>query len=87
LSDEVAACISGVEVVTTRIPGSEPVDLEHTSKIKFWDKRASLELLGRHLKLFTDKIEFTDKVAEKSYIERLRRAKARLKADAGRQAA
>jgi hypothetical protein len=48
-------------VVTSRIPGGEPADVEHTAKIKFWDKRGSLELLGRHLKLFTDKTELTGK--------------------------
>jgi phage terminase small subunit len=26
-------------------------------KVKFWDKKGALELLGKHLKLFTDKIE------------------------------
>ena len=61
LPDNIAAAVSSVEVVTSRIPGSDPVEVEHTSKIKFWDKRGSLELLGRHLKLFTDKVEFPDK--------------------------
>ena len=57
LPDEISASVSSVEVVTSKIPGTDPVEVEHVSKIKFWDKRASLELLGRHLKLFTDKIE------------------------------
>lgn len=59
LPPEIAASISSVEVVTSRVPGSDPVELEYTSKIKFWDKRGSLELLGKHLKLFTDKTELT----------------------------
>lgn len=54
---EIAASISSIEVVTTRIPGSDPVEVEYTAKMKFWDKRSSLELLGKHLKMFTDKIE------------------------------
>jgi phage terminase small subunit len=31
------------------------------TKIKFWDKTKGLELLGKHLKLFTDKTELTGK--------------------------
>ena len=54
LPDDVAKAVSSVEVVTSRIPGTDPVEVEHVSKIKFWDKRASLELLGKHLKLFND---------------------------------
>lgn len=61
LPDHVRRSISSVEVVTSRAPGGEPEDVEHTAKIRFWDKRGSLELLGKHLKLFTDRIEITDK--------------------------
>ena len=62
LPDHIAASVSSVEVVTSRIPGTDPVEVEHTSKIKFWDKRGSLELLGKHLVLFTDKIDLTANV-------------------------
>lgn len=61
LPDEIAASVSSIEVVTSRIPGGEPSEVEHTAKIKFWDKRGSLELLGRHLKMFTDKTEVSGK--------------------------
>jgi phage terminase small subunit len=33
-------------------------------KVKFWDKTKTLELTGRHLKLFTDKLEHTGKDGE-----------------------
>jgi phage terminase small subunit len=76
LPDEIAASISSIEVVTSKIPGSDPVEVEHTAKIKFWDKRGSLEMLGRHLKLFTDKIE-VDVTA--SLADRIKEARERTK--------
>ena len=54
---EVAASISSVEVVTKTCPGTDPVEVEYVSKIKFWDKPKSVELAGKHLKLFTEKVE------------------------------
>jgi len=59
LSDDIAAAVSSVEVVTSAIPGTKPVEVEYVSKIKLWDKKGSLELAGKHLKLFTDKTEVT----------------------------
>ena len=59
LPDEVAASVSSVKVTSKQSPGSDPVDVEYVTEIKFWDKKGSLELLGRHLKLFTDKSEVT----------------------------
>lgn len=61
LPESISGSISSVEVVTSKIPGGEPTEVEHTARIKFWDKKGSLELLGRHLKLFTDKTELTGK--------------------------
>lgn len=37
--------------------GENRIELGQTRKLKFWDKPKALELLGKHLKLFTDKVE------------------------------
>jgi phage terminase small subunit len=59
LPDEVAAAIQSVEVVTKRVEGGEDHEVEYVHKIKMADKKASLELLGKHLKLFADRTELT----------------------------
>lgn len=56
LPDEVAACIASVEVVTK--PGVDEdgeKTVERVHKIRFWDKRGALDLLGRHLALFVER--------------------------------
>ena len=68
LPADIAAAVSSIKVVTSRIPGTDPVEVEHTSEIKFWDKRGSLELLGKHLKLFTDKVEHSGGVTLESLV-------------------
>lgn len=50
--DDIAASVASVEVVTKTMPGSGPTEIEYVTKIRLWDKRGSLELLGRHLRLF-----------------------------------
>ncbi|MGB5834806.1 MAG: terminase small subunit, partial [Thiohalocapsa sp.] len=57
LPDDATAALSSFDVVTRRIPGGEAAEVEYVAKVKLWDKRGSLELLGKHLKLFTDKID------------------------------
>lgn len=59
LPDEVTAAIQSVEVVTKRVDGGEDHEVEYVHKIKMADKKASLELLGKHLKLFADRTELT----------------------------
>jgi len=54
LDDDTAATIAGIEV--TEIETGEEKPLTRIKKIKRWDKTKNLELLGRHLALFTDKI-------------------------------
>lgn len=60
LDDDIAAALQSVEVVT-RISGEEDEYgnkiVDHVHKVRLNDKKAALELMGKHLKLFTDKIE------------------------------
>lgn len=64
LPAEVAASVQSVEVVTR--PGAE-VDangnrtIEYVHKIKLADKKGPLELLGKHLSVFVDRVEHTGK--------------------------
>lgn len=61
LPDELTAAIQSIEVVTKRVGSGEDAEVEYIHKIKMADKKASLELLGKHLKLFADKVEVTGK--------------------------
>jgi len=56
LPEEVARAIGGIDHQTIGT-GSDAIGM--TSKIKIIDKKGSLELLGKHLKMFTDKTEIT----------------------------
>jgi phage terminase small subunit len=55
--DDTAAAVAGVETQEQlgREDGDAPVVL--TRKVRRWDKKGSLELLGKHLGLFKDKVE------------------------------
>jgi len=59
MPEDVARAIGGMDLAKIgRGPGSEP---EIIKKIKLIDKKGALELLGRHMKMFTDKTEVTGK--------------------------
>lgn len=64
LDDDAAGCISAIEVVTKRVPGSDDNEVEHTAKIKLWDKGSALLNMGKHLGMFTEKHEVTGKDGE-----------------------
>ena len=58
LDDDTAACLAGMEVEDLfDWNGEEKEQTGFCRKIKFADKGANLERLGRYLKLFTDKVE------------------------------
>jgi phage terminase small subunit len=54
LDDDTAAAVAGLDIV---MQGNQDVGYAQVLKVKLSDKRASLELLGRHLKLFSDRTE------------------------------
>jgi phage terminase small subunit len=75
LPDDVAATIASVEVVKKNLfPDDDQVDLVH--KVKLWPKDRILEMLGKHFKLVTDRVEIT---GDEELIARLQRARARSK--------
>ena len=53
LDDAAAACVAGCDLVTISKGEGE---VEHVAKIKLADKLKALELAGRHLGLFNDKL-------------------------------
>lgn len=60
LNDDIAAAVQSVEVITKQT-GKDDSEIEYVHKIKLADKKAALELLGKNLKLFADRVEHTGK--------------------------
>ena len=59
LDDDTAAAIQSIEVVTKYLPtqeGEEP-EVEYVHKVKLADKKGPLELIGKHLAMWTEKHE------------------------------
>lgn len=70
--DDTAASISSIEVVTRQtgvVNQDGTKEVEHVHKIKTWDKNSALEKLGKHLTMFTDRVQI-DLKAEVTQIER-----------------
>lgn len=62
IPEAVRKCISSVESFEEyQGAGKDRLYIGETKKIKFWDKTKSLDLLGRHLALFTDNIDLSSK--------------------------
>lgn len=76
-SDDFAASVSSIKVVTKTLPGQsdegqEPqghggtltrrsANVEYVHEIKVWDKNSALEKLAKHLGMFIEKVEHTGK--------------------------
>jgi len=65
LDDDAAACLSSIEITTRKVRGGDDDEVEQVFKVRLWDKRAALVDVGRHLGMFTDKLELgiTDSLA------------------------
>jgi len=78
LDDQTAASLAGIEheKLFEHFGKGQAKEVGTTTKIKIADKGINLERLGRHLKLFTDKIEHSglDGLADK--LNRVRQRKA-----------
>lgn len=75
LDDETASTVAAIEVVTRRTPGAgEEAEIEYVHKIKQWDKLGALTQIGRHLGMFTDKlqVDVSDELASRLQIARQR---------------
>lgn len=72
---DVRRAIAGVETYYEKVGSDEDgnPDLCTVKKLKFWDKTKALEMLGRHLKLFTDKVEHSGTVNLADRLARFRK--------------
>jgi phage terminase small subunit len=73
IPEDTRRAISSIKVKSERVPGDEDTEV-WTTEIKLWDKPGSLVALGKHLKLFTEKVEhsfaeLTDEQLEARYRE------------------
>jgi phage terminase small subunit len=60
IPEDIARAISGIEIEKVfDYEGGHKVQTGTVQKVKFWDKVKSLELLGKHLKLWVEQIEIT----------------------------
>lgn len=58
MPEDVRRSISGVDVDELwGSDGDSRIQIGTTKKVRFWDKTRGLEMLGKHLKLFTDKLD------------------------------
>lgn len=75
MPEQVRRALSGIDVETLKSQEGETMRTTVT-KIRLWDKKGSLELLGKHLRLFVDRVEHD---ATPRLAEALAAARARVK--------
>lgn len=68
LPEDIARAIAGIDVSTWKEKGEDGGE-EVTKKIKLIDKRPALESLGKHFKLFTDRMEHLGKDGKELFSE------------------
>lgn len=68
LGDNIAAAVQSIDVVENVVKDEDGnAQVEYTKKIKLSDKRASLELLAKHLGLLTEKVSIAKTVTILDY--------------------
>jgi phage terminase small subunit len=62
--DDVAAAISSIKVTEQRIDNDgDEIIASQIKEIKFWDKGKQIELAGKHLAMFTEKLNVSGKLS------------------------
>lgn len=62
MPEEIRRAIAGVDVFEEFAGrGEDREQVGFTKKVRFWDKVKALEMLGRHLRMFSDRVELTGK--------------------------
>lgn len=74
LPDDIALAVSGIDVEEIQGPDDENPQTLRVRKLRFPDRNKALELLGKHLKLWVDKVEHS---ADGSFAEMLKAARER----------
>jgi len=57
--DAAAAAVASIEVVTRNVGEGE---VEHVAKIRAWDKPRALEMVGKHLGTFRERVEHSGSI-------------------------
>lgn len=75
LTREQASCIASIEVIMKNATAGDG-KIDRVLKIRTWDKRATLEMLGKHFSLLVERVQFdmTDELLSKLDRARLRAA-------------